>query len=71
MGEAVHRAQSTGAFCSHVVVVGAAEGAGHHQRGCGSTKSEQPQSCASSQHNGQGKRRAWYKSRNFTGLNKP
>lgn len=53
----MHRAQSIASFCSHVVMVGAAEGTGHHQRGCGSTKSEQPQSSASSQHNGQGKKK--------------
>lgn len=49
MGEAVQRAQSTAAFCSHVVMVGAAKRAGHHQRGCERTKSEHPQSFASPQ----------------------
>lgn len=71
MGEVVHRARSTAALCSHVVMVRAAEGAGHHQKGCGSTMSEQPQSFTSPQHHGQGKRRKYYKLRHFTGLNKP
>lgn len=71
MGEALHRAQLTAALCSHVVMVGAAEGASHHQRGCGGSKSEQPQSSASPQHYGQGKRRTWYNLKHFTRLNKP